>query len=118
MLRDPKAHSGNLSACTLCLSCSNVCPVKVDLGEQIYRWRQELNALGKANPEKKAISNGMRFLMEHPKLFNTALKFAPLANHLPRCLVYNAANAWGKGREMPPFAKESFNEMWKKNKVK
>jgi hypothetical protein len=27
-------------------------------------------------------------------------------------------NDWGKGREMPKFAKESFNEMWKKGKVK
>ena len=118
MLRDPQQHAGNLSACTLCLSCSNVCPVKVDLGEQIYRWRQELDHLGKANQEKKAISNGMKFLMDRPGLFNTALKLAPLANHLPRTLVYNCVNAWGKGREMPPFAKESFNEMWKKKKVK
>ena len=118
MLRDPKQYAGNLSACTLCLSCSNVCPVKVDLGEQIYRWRQELDHLGKANQEKKAISNGMKLLMDRPMLFNTALKFAPLANHLPRALVYSSVNAWGKGREMPQFAKESFNEMWKNNKVK
>ena len=118
MLRDPRQYSGNLSACTLCLSCSNVCPVKVDLGEQIYRWRQELDQLGKANKEKKAISNGMKFLMDRPRCFNTALKFAPLVNHLPRFMVYNSVNAWGKGRELPPFAKESFNEMWKKNKLK
>ena len=118
MLRDPKKYAGNLSACTLCLSCSNVCPVKVDLGEQIYRWRQELDGLGKANKEKKALSNGMKLLMDHPVLFNTALKFAPLANHLPRAVVYSSVNAWGKGRELPEFAKESFNEMWKKNKVK
>jgi L-lactate dehydrogenase complex protein LldF len=27
-------------------------------------------------------------------------------------------NAWGKGRELPTFAKESFNDMWKNNKVR
>ena len=31
--------------------------------------------------------------------------------------MMNDFDAWGKGRELPKFAKESFNEMWKKNKV-
>lgn len=33
-------------------------------------------------------------------------------------MIYNALNAWGKGRELPVFAKQSFNEMWKSNKIK
>lgn len=118
MLRNPKEYADNVSACSLCLSCSNVCPAKVDLGEQIYRWRQKLDELGKASGEKKLMSAGMKFLMDRPAWFNTALKFAPLANQMPRFLVYNGLNDWGKGREMPTFAKESFNEMWKKNKIK
>lgn len=117
MLKDPVKYSDNVSACSLCLSCSNVCPVKIDLGEQIYRWRQSLDKIGKASTEKKIMSGGMKFLMERPALFNTALKFAPLINQLPRFMVYNSLNAWGKGRELPTFAKESFNTMWKKNKV-
>ena len=118
MLRDPQRYAGNVSACTLCLSCSNVCPAKVDLGEQIYRWRQQLDKIGKANKEKKILSQGMKVLMDSPKLFNTALKFAPLVNDLPRFMLYNSVNAWGKGRELPRFAKESFNDLWKKNKVR
>ena len=115
---DPEKYADNVSACSLCLSCSNVCPAKVDLGEQIYKWRQDLDRIGRANKQKKLMSAGMQYLMERPALFNTALKFAPLVNHLPRFMVYNAVNAWGKGRELPTFAKESFNELWKKNKVK
>ena len=118
MLRNPEEYSDNVSACSLCLSCSNVCPVKIDLGEQIYRWRQDLDKIGKASKEKKVMSFGMKFLMERPGLFNTALKFAPGVNHLPRFMVYNGLNAWGKGRELPAFAKESFNDMWKNNKVR
>ena len=34
MLRDPKAYADNVSACSLCLSCSNVCPAKVDLASR------------------------------------------------------------------------------------
>lgn len=42
------------------------------------------------------MSGGMKFLMERPKLFNTALKFAPVVNNMPRFMIYNALNAWGR----------------------
>lgn len=112
MLREPREYAGNLSACSLCLSCSNVCPVKIDLGEQIYRWRQKLSPLGVANKQKKTMSLGMKFIMEHPALFNTSLRLAPVANRLPRFMLYNSLNAWGKHRELPKFARESFNDWW------
>lgn len=115
MLKDPRRYSDNVSACSLCLSCSNVCPVKIDLGEQIYRWRQDLDHLGRASQEKKLMSAGMKYLMDSPWRFNTALKMAPMANSLPRFLLYNGLNAWGKGRELPRFASTSFNNWWKKN---
>lgn len=117
MVHDPEKYSDNLSACSLCLSCSCVCPAKVDLGEQIYKWRQELDRLGKASKQKKMMSGGMKLLMERPVLFNAALRAAPMVNALPRFMKYHALNDWGKGRELPKFAPESFNEMWKKNKV-
>ncbi|MCD8318785.1 MAG: 4Fe-4S ferredoxin, partial [Paraprevotella sp.] len=41
----------------------------------------------------------------------------PLVNKIPNALKYNGLNEWGKGRNLPKFASESFNEMWKKNKV-
>ena len=115
MLKDPRRYSDNVSACSLCLSCSNVCPVKIDLGEQIYRWRQDLDHLGRASQEKKLMSAGMKYLMDSSWRFNTALKMAPMANSLPRFLLYNGLNAWGKGRELPRFASTSFNNWWKKN---
>jgi L-lactate utilization protein LutB len=59
MLKNPQKYSDNVSACTLCLSCDNVCPSKVGPGSQIYVWRQSLEKLGKANPVKKAHQNGV-----------------------------------------------------------
>ena len=117
MAHDPEKYYDNLSACSLCLSCSDVCPAKVDLAEQIYKWRQVLDKIGKADTGKKIMSGGMEILMDHPVWFNAALWVAPLVNHLPRFIKYNDLDAWGKGRELPKFAGESFNEMWKKNKV-
>ena len=118
MLRDRYTHSENVSACSLCCSCDNVCPAKVNLSEQIYLWRQMLDKLQRANKEKKLMSKGMKFIFDRPRLYSTALKFAPLVNHAPRFMVYNSLNAWGKGREMLEFAKESFQSMWKNGKVK
>ena len=118
MLKDPQQYYDNVSACSLCHSCQNVCPAKVDLADQIYCWRQKLHTLGVASPSKKLMSGGMQFLMERPSHFNMVLHHASVANALPHWLVYNSLNDWGKEHEMPVFAKESFNEMWKKNKVK
>ncbi|SHE37326.1 lactate utilization protein B [Dysgonomonas macrotermitis] len=117
MLKNPKEYSDNVSACSLCYSCNNVCPAKIDLADQIYRWRQGLDSLGKADKMKKMMSGGMKFLFTHPSLYKTALSMAPIVNSMPRFMIYNGLNDWGKGRELPKFAKESFTSMWKKGKV-
>lgn len=117
MSKNPEKYSDNVSACSLCLSCSNVCPAKIDLGEQIYRWRQLLPKIGKSPFNKKMMSNGLNFILKRPKLFNTSLKMAPIANSMPRFMLYNGLNDWGKGRELPQFTKQSFNSMWKNNKI-
>ncbi|MGN0221827.1 MAG: lactate utilization protein B [Prevotella sp.] len=116
MLRNKDKYTDNVSACSLCCSCDNVCPAKVNLSEQIYRWRQELDSLGKADSMKKAMSKGMKVLFDHPSLYRTALRFAPWANHAPRCIMYNHLNGWGEGHEMPVFARQSFHEWWKNKK--
>ena len=59
----------------------------------------------------------MKVLMNNPSLFYAALWAAPMVNKMPRFMVYNKLNAWGEGRELPQFASESFNTLWKKNKV-
>lgn len=117
MAKDPVSYSDNVSACSLCYSCNNVCPVKINLADQIYIWRQDLDKYGKADPMKKIMSVGMKVLFNSPGLYHTALKFAPVVNAAPRFLKYNGLNAWGKGRELPRFAKESFTSLWEKGKV-
>ncbi|MBQ5461350.1 MAG: lactate utilization protein [Bacteroidaceae bacterium] len=118
MLRNPKKHSGNLSACSLCLSCQTLCPVKIDLGDQIYKWRQQLTSFGTANPEKKMMSSAMSFVFNHLGVYSSALWCSPIVNKMPRSLIYLPLNAWGEGHEMMQFPKESFHTLWKKGKVR
>ena len=118
MLKDKDANYHNCSACSLCCSCDNVCPVKVDLSTQIYKWRQQLDSFHHADPIKKTMSNGMKVLFDHPALYTTALRFAPLANTVPAFITGIRLNAWCKYHAMPVFAKESFHTLWKKGKIK
>ena len=119
MLRDPQRYSDNASACSLCLSCDNVCPSMVGPGSQIYLWRQQLESLGKADPVKKAMSTGMKVLFDHPVLYTSALRLAPVINWVPESWTHiDSVNAWGIGHSMPLFAKKSFHQLWKEGKVK
>ena len=113
MLRSPKLYAGNMSGCSLCYSCSGVCPAKVDLAEQIYKWRQQMNELGVAAPSKKLIVKAMNMIMRSGLVFDTAISCAP---YLPRFVYNNVLNPWCGGREMPHFAKRSFKVEWRKMK--
>lgn len=119
MLADSEKYSDNVSACSLCFSCDCVCPAKVNPGSQIYVWRQALDSIGKADKMKKFMSSGMKTLFNHPALYNTALKFAPLVNVIPNSWVSNEnINPWSVGHYKPIFAKESFHGMMEKEERK
>jgi L-lactate dehydrogenase complex protein LldF len=114
MLRDAKAYSDNVSACTLCCSCDNVCPVQVDLSSQIYRWRQQLESLECHSRQKKAMSRGMAYLFNHPALYKAALRCSPVANWMPAPLMNLKLNPWAYGHKMMKFPKRSFHQLWSK----
>ena len=117
MLRDKHKYFDNVSACSLCCSCENVCPVKVDLSTQIYRWRQELDSLGHADPMKKMMSKGMAFLFNRPAVYTGVVRLAPMANHVPVPLMNLKLNPWAYGHEMMTFPKKSFHQLWKEKKI-
>lgn len=118
MAHDGRRFSDNVSACSLCCSCDNVCPVKVNLSEQIYMWRQQLKEIGKAPFVKKSISRGMKFVFDRPGLYDAALSCSPLINAAVGVSEAVNLDIWGDGRNMPEFAKEPFHSMWIKGKVK
>ena len=119
MLRDAARYADNVSACSLCLSCDKVCPTQVGPGSQVYLWRQKLDSLHRADPMKKVMSEGMAALFNHPLLYSSVLKLAPLANIVPEKLTHlRFLNPWSVGHAMPHFAKTSFQELWKNGKVK
>lgn len=115
MLRSPEQYGGNASGCSLCYSCSNVCPAKVNLGEQIYAWRQEMDSLGVAAKSKKAMVKAMNLIMRHRGIFYAGVGALP---YVPRFVYNNRFNPWCEAREMPHFDTKSFNTLWKQGKIK
>lgn len=117
MLRSPERYYDNVSACSLCCSCDNVCPVMVDLSQQVYRWRQQLDALGHADPMKKMMSQGMSYLFRHPSVYTGVLRLSPMVNWLPAPLVRMKLNPWAYGHQMMKFPAKSFHQLWKEKKL-
>ncbi|TDB61423.1 lactate utilization protein B [Arundinibacter roseus] len=103
-------------ASTLCGSCSNVCPVKIDIHDQLYKWRQVLVKEGHAPLSKTVSMRAMTFTLSHPGVFNFAGKVGRKVMQAAPFMVNNGLNLWYKQREMPAPPEESFREWYSKNR--
>ena len=56
-------------AWTLCGSCTAVCPVKIDLDAQLFRWRQHVVENGSVSLAKRVAINGATRVLDRPRLF-------------------------------------------------
>jgi L-lactate dehydrogenase complex protein LldF len=102
-------------ASTLCGSCSNVCPVKINIHEQLWFWRQDLMKDGLAPLGKSLSMKGMAFVFSNPTIFKLAGYMGRLVMRFAPFIVNNSLNPWFKQREMPEAPKESF-QSWYKNR--
>ena len=115
---DLKAFSDLPFASTLCGSCSDVCPVKIDIHSQLYKWRQLIVEAQSPFGAKRITMKLMGLVMASRRLFdivNKALRV--LLKGLPRWMIYNKFNKWGKGRELPTHEKQSFKDWYINNKL-
>ena len=103
-------------ASTLCGSCSNVCPVKIDIHQQLYKWRQVLMQEGHAPLSKKVAVQGMTFTLSNPKVYRMGGKIGRWMMRNAPFTVNNGLNPWFDQREMPEPPKESFRDWYKKNR--
>ncbi|WP_428487409.1 lactate utilization protein B [Rhodopila sp.] len=103
---------------TLNGSCTNVCPVKINIHEQIAAWRQVMAETHELPLLKKAMMKAAGALLASPKLYRAALPMADSAlRHLPRFVVYNRLNTWGRGRDVPHAPKQTFHQWHAANRA-
>ena len=117
--QDLKNNSDLPFASTLCGSCTNVCPVKIDIHNQLYSWRQEIGEKNLLSPVKKISLWITGKILSQRRVYDLSGKIMRWAvRNLPRRLMYSRMNVWGQGRELPPAPKTSFKEWYKKNQTK
>jgi L-lactate dehydrogenase complex protein LldF len=115
---DMRANADLPFASTLCGSCSNVCPVKIDIHNQLYQWRQVLVKEGYTPAAKTAAMKVMATTLSSPAIYKVAGKWGRIMMRAIPGLVNNKFNPWFKQREMPAPPKESFKEWYQKNRKK
>lgn len=100
------AGAGLPFASSLCGSCTAVCPVRIDLHEQLLAWRRESPAL------PALLRRGAKLaaaVMARPRLYRAAarlVRFAwPLLGRIP--------NGWTQARAWPDHPGPSFAERWR-----
>jgi len=88
--------------------------VKIDLHHQLLTLRGEIAKQGQLPISKRW---GMKLagkMLGSAFLYSAAGKIArALVPRLPRFLVYNRLNPWGKQRELPDFPQQSFREWFR-----
>ncbi len=114
-LKSIKEHSSLPFASSLCGSCTDVCPVKINLHEQLLFLRKRIVQAGEVSLIKKVIMKITAKVLVSSKLFDLmgflVLRFLRFA---PRFMIYNRFNIWGKKRELPKIKEKSFKEIYLK----
>ena len=115
---DMKQYADLPFASTLCGSCSNVCPVKIDIHNQLYKWRQVLTQEGYSPKSKTVAMKGMAAVLSKPGIYRFSGKVGRWFMRVMPWLVNNRLNPWYKQRDMPAPPKQSFGEWYKSREKK
>lgn len=105
---------------SLCGSCSEICPVHINLAEQILEWRKVMIKHKQVPKIRTSLFHVADSVLGSPKIFRAAEKVAYYGlKYTPNALVYwNKINAYGQFHKMPDIQKETFNDWYLKHKKK
>ena len=112
---DLRKHSSLPFASTLCGSCSDVCPVRINIHEQLYFWRQEIIDAGEARFSERLTMKFTAFIMQRPRLYRL---MSYLVRHIPAGILKKFSGDWGKSRELPVNPPQTFRQWFEVNRKK
>lgn len=114
---DARQHASLPFACSLCGSCSDVCPVKIDLHQQLLTWRHEIASRHLLPLSKRLAMRVGSFVLSRPRLYQWAGAAARLALRLlPRSILYHPWNVWGRQRDLPEAPRRSFRQLYRRRR--
>ena len=114
---DARAHRDLPFASSLCMSCGDVCPVKVDLPDQLYRWRQRLGEAGRIEWWKRLAMPVMGWVLARPWAYEAGGRLARWAlRRGPRPVLTALARPWTAHRALPEAPAEAFRDWYRKHR--
>jgi L-lactate dehydrogenase complex protein LldF len=115
--RDPERFRTLPFASSLCGSCSDVCPVRIDLHHEILARRAEMVRRGLLPWRKHAAMKVLGFVLRFAWLYRlSGACLRTLVPLLPRGLLYSRWNAWGRRRELPPMPRATFRALYRRHR--
>ncbi len=114
---DLKAYSDLPFASSLCGSCSDVCPVKINIHEQLYSWRQIIEQNKKGINFNKWVMRQVARVLSRPRSYDRMGKWMrAMLKITPDFIIKNRLNTWSIGRELPNVPPHSFKEWYRRNR--
>jgi L-lactate dehydrogenase complex protein LldF len=111
---DLARHASLPFASTLCGSCADVCPVKIDIPRQLYRWRQIAVAEGHVSWRKRWSMRLLGATLARVSRYERAGRLVRrLLRHAPGLLSRSGLTPWSLSRELPVAPQESFREWYR-----
>src|SRR5262249_43134770 len=107
-------------ASSLCGACREACPVKIDLPRLLLDLRSDQVEEGETAWFDKTAMMGFIQTMQSRGRYESAGKLASIGSNL--MASFNGGNikfmppllsGWTNSRNFPPFAKQSFRELWR-----
>jgi len=115
--RDAASHASLPFASSLCGSCSDVCPVRIDLHHQLLAWRQEIVAQGLLPAGKRLSMRLASLVFRFTWLYALAGRVARFfLRTLPGSWTRALSGPWGRQRELPVPPPESFRELYRRTR--
>lgn len=105
------------AASSLCGACTETCPVKIDLHHHLLQNRRNA-ANQKPSIMERFAYRMFALVVNRPALWSNAKKLARFGQLLHKPVkgsVLDPVRPWTKTRDLPPLARESFKDWWRKH---
>lgn len=105
-------------ASSLCGACTEVCPVMIDLHHHLLQNRRNA-ARGKPSKLERLAFKLFAAIINRPWLYQLAKRMGRTGQRFHPLIKggrLDPARAWTRTRELPPIARESFKEYWRRER--
>ncbi|WP_413164927.1 lactate utilization protein B [Capilliphycus salinus ALCB114379] len=117
---DAKKYSNLPYSSTLCGSCGDVCPVKIDLPEQIYKWRRVMAEKHLLSLPRRESMKAAGMVLGNPLLYRFAenVVIQKVMKYFPFLFSSKILNPWVRHRALPTVPKQTFKQWYIENRQK